>query len=332
MLSKETLKKIKTNDESQEARKEGRKNADRYVDLLTKFSEKEINPVDFLKNTEPENIERILKNLNYLLNGLEVNEEMKDHEFFSAELKMGDPEFGPTNLSPSKNYQDIFKKNVVEIQNEINEENQKKQFLKIFLLINFLHLFPNGNGRTSRFLYQKLNGCEPMGKTAISRNPEIMRILDDLNERSIASMFKKYNITELKNFDPGETVDTTDAWDEVAESYKSKAYSKDGLNYGYADILKFLARKKVEDKIDQDLTGNLGYKPVDEKISMDKDWGIADVESISRKNIRKQNEAKYEIAYNEIFEEFLDIVLDQALNKKWDFVGWLDGILLEKKS
>lgn len=138
------------------------------------------------------------------------------------------------DLDPPEEAHKEFEKLFDQMQAEISEENLDKWAVKIYFGIIFAHMFPDGNGRLSRFAYTTMR-CDGVPDESIStRKEKVGTISIIINLSATAALFKSRGVE----------CDQKAHKDFGLEQYLF--YAEDGMpDPSYSGYLRYLAAREV---------------------------------------------------------------------------------------
>lgn len=232
--------------ENPEARQKGFDKTERYLHLLNTLSQQKFDILKF-KEVPAKQILRIIKTINTLLNNIPIKENPKSDIQGSQIID---------SVEPPSNAQEILIEFIQQMQNNINMENCKTWFVKLYIMIILCHIFPNANGRTGRFLYSKLNNFKTENNIIVERPEEIEKFCDYLNNLGIINLYKKLGIIE--NSENSYSDDRRSVTRVFYNHYDDSEYGLYGTNTGLK-LLALVLNKKDKIKIEkgETFTGNL---------------------------------------------------------------------------
>lgn len=230
-----------------------------------------IKRVEKIKKLNMDDFLRILSNSNTMLRG--NSGFLKVFRLFRGQVG---GVAGNVDIIPPKNQLQHFEQHFNQMKKNLTVENLPYYAYMTFIVMIYLHMFKDGNGRTSRIAYYLIRDGTFNENENNSRNSDIDRLHIAINEYSVMKLFRLYGIKKPQDFT-------------ITYAYVSK-----GSEVALSDIknsIQFLAARKT---------------------LLSKGLILDDIETINRNDFIDSDFEGFEENYEMLNDEFYGVILDIA--------------------
>ena len=136
------------NDESIEAREDAVEKLKRFLEKIDFVRLGQDEKIEAIKRLTPDQLKKLLVAINSQVNNLDRFSPKKFKEFQSTKVSM----LGGVEFEPPKNAKKLVSDLIEKFLEDFSVKSFREWVAVIYIAINFAHIFPNGNGRTSRVI------------------------------------------------------------------------------------------------------------------------------------------------------------------------------------
>lgn len=158
-----------------------------------KKTERFLSPISLLNISDPENLIELLQNNSteqVLQLITKINAYLRDKPV--AEVQSYDDirtAYVPESIIPSSDSKQFFKDFIETTINGMTKENQPSSLVKLYAMIILCHVMPDANGRTARYLYQKLRFGTVDSQTIEKRNYNIYQLSTTIFDLGMIALY-----------------------------------------------------------------------------------------------------------------------------------------------